>query len=132
MEHWHFDDLFFFDGSITLHNKVFPHLSIYITYENCNETIDRDVNLHGALQFRKVGWAAGPSDPEKSTPPIQLMKQLLRSKLPPNLTASYPTSAHLFKLDMNLNKHCLNAMRVCTEISDLCERRNAALKLENG
>lgn len=132
MEHWKFDDVYFFEGRILLNNKFFPQLSISIQYENCNETIDRELNLYGALQFTKVTWQADHCDPQYATAKVQLVIQELRSKLPPNFTTIFPTSAHLSELDTNANQYCLNAIQSVNEIFDLCKRRNASLKMEKG
>lgn len=132
MEHWDFDDLFFFGGNVSLRNKAFPKFSITLLFENRNDIIDPDVSLYGALQFKRVVWRARPFNPAWNTAKTQLVVQELRSKLPPDLTAMCPTSAHLSDIDVKLNEYALNAMSVLEEIRALCDRRNAALKMEDG
>lgn len=131
LNNWIFDDIWFFQGNIHLRNKLVPAFKVCLMYDP--NLTEESVQTYGALRFQKINRQYCRKHLEQRTYSVFRLKlQELENRLPKNLLPMCETSAYLSEFDEKLNGYCVTVENTVKELQQLCKKRNAVIKEENG
>lgn len=131
LNHWTFNDLWYFRGNIHLHSKEMLAFRVCLVFDE--KEVEKHAESYGAIQFNRIVYEFSKEQLKVRHCPILLLQiRELKSKLPRDLLPMCKTSTNLSEFDEKLHGYCVRARQKVKQLKKIWRKTKALIKEENG